>query len=69
MNQKERDMIVNYFLNFTSLASCLKIFKEMVDEFQNLLRDKSQTFSLHESVVDSEGKEKFLKVNKDEVAT
>lgn len=41
----------------------------MVEEFQNLLKDKGQGFDLHQSVRDSEGKEKFLKVDRDDVAT
>jgi len=40
----------------------------MVEEFQHLLRDKAANFDLHESVRDSSGKEKFYKVDKEEVA-
>lgn len=40
----------------------------MVDEFKSMLQDKNQGFELHESVRDSAGKEKFLKVDREEVA-
>lgn len=40
----------------------------MVEEFQNLLKDKSTDFDVHQSVTDSEGREKFYKVDREEVA-
>ncbi len=40
----------------------------MVEEFQNLLRDQGSNFDIHQSVKDSTGKEKFYKVDKEEVA-
>lgn len=40
----------------------------MVEEFSKLLKDKQQGFDLHESVRDSEGNERFLKVDRNETA-
>jgi len=42
----------------------------MADEFVNLLSDKekSKTFELHKMERDSEGKEKYMRVNKDDIA-
>ena len=40
----------------------------MVEEFSNLLKDKQQGFELHQSVRDSEGNERYLKVDREAAA-
>lgn len=40
-----------------------------MDEFSKMLKDKNQPFELHEQLRDSEGKEKYMKVDRDEIAT
>ena len=40
-----------------------------MEKFQEMLKDPSQSFELHESIKDSTGREKFMRVNRDEVAT
>ena len=39
-----------------------------MDEFAKMLKDPSQPFELHEQVRDSEGKEKYMKVDREAVA-
>ena len=39
-----------------------------MEEFSNLLKDKQQGFELHQSVRDSEGNERYLKVDREAAA-